>query len=262
MGPASRRAVGGGVTMAGRTGFTVRLGGLLLAVLALTAACSTTRPGEPPATTAAPTASTALDDCVGAGQARLLAMPHGPAVVLGRGPAGVVLSNQSDRNLCGWLPFGRVLAARGFQVLLYDYGIAGDLYDDIGAAVNQLHRLGARRVVLLGASEGAKASLVAAGGIRPPVAGVVSLSAERTLRGADVPAAAAKLRVPVLLVTAREDPYGSADAAPDLYRALAHAPSRQLLVVDGDAHGEDLLSGASGRRVQAAVLGFLRRHTR
>jgi hypothetical protein len=248
--------------MAGRTGFTVRLGGLLLAVLALTAACSTTRPGGTPATTAPPTASTALDGCVGAGQARLLAMPHGTAAVLGHGPAGVVLSNQSDRNLCGWLPFGRVLAARGFQVLLYDYGIAGDFGDDIGAAVDRLHRLGAGRVVLLGASEGAKASLVAAGGIRPPVAGVVSLSAERTLRGADVPAAAAKLRVPVLLVTAREDPYGSADAAPELYRALARAPSRQLLVVGGDAHGEDLLRGGSGRRVQAAVLGFLRRHAR
>jgi len=77
-----------------------------------------------------------------------------------------------------------------------------------------------------------------------------------------VPTAAAKLRVPVLLVTAREDPYGSADATPDLYRALAHAPWRQLLVVGGDAHGEDLLSGGGGRRVQAAVLAFLRRHTR
>jgi pimeloyl-ACP methyl ester carboxylesterase len=89
---------------------------------------------------------------------------------------------------------------------------------------------------------------------------VVSLSAERTLQGADVPSAVARLRVPVL-VTAREDPYGSADAAPDLYRALAHAPSRQLLVVDGDAHGEDLLTGGGGRRVQAAVLSFLRHHT-
>jgi pimeloyl-ACP methyl ester carboxylesterase len=104
-----------------------------------------------------------------------------------------------------------------------------------------------------------RGSLVAAAGIRPPVAGVVSLSAERTLHGADVPTAAARLRVPVLLVTVREDPYGSADAAPDLYRALAHAPSRQLLVVGGDAHGEDLLSGG---RVQAAVLAFLRRHAR
>ena len=250
------------MTIAARNGSTVWLLGLLLAVLALTAACSTHPAGGPRATTAPPTAPSALDDCVGAGQARLVAMPHGPAAVLGRGPAGVVLSNQSDLNLCGWLPFGRVLAARGFQVLLYDYGIAGDLSDDIAAAVAKLHQLGARRVVLVGASQGAKASLVAAGGIRPPVAGVVSLSAERTLRGADVPTAAAKLRVPVLLVTAREDPYGSADATPDLYRAVAHAPSRQLLVVGGDAHGEDLLSGGSGGRVQAAVLAFLRRHAR
>jgi hypothetical protein len=95
-------------------------------------------------------------------------------------PAGVVLSNQSDRNLCGWLPFARVLANLGFQALLYDYGIAGDERDDLAAAVAALRGLGAERVALLGASQGAKASLVAASGIRPPVAGVASLSAERT----------------------------------------------------------------------------------
>jgi hypothetical protein len=175
-------------------------------VLTLTAACSTTRPAAPRPIVPPPTASTALDDCVTAGQARLLAMPHGPAAVLGHGPAGVVLSNQSDRNLCDWLPFARVLAANGFQVLLYDYGIAGDYRDDLAAAAGQLRRLGARRVVLLGASQGAKASLVAASAIRPPVAGVVSLSAERTLQGADVPKAVARLRVPVLLVTRAKTP--------------------------------------------------------
>jgi pimeloyl-ACP methyl ester carboxylesterase len=248
--------------MTARTGFTAWLGGLLLVVLALAAACTATPPGEPRASSAPLAASTALDGCVGVGQARLVRLPHGAVAVLGRGPAGVVLSNQSDRNLCGWLPFARVLAAMGFQALLYDYGIAGDERDDLAAAVAALRRLGAERVALLGASQGAKASLVAASGIRPPVAGVASLSAERTLHGTDVVPAAARLRVPVLLVTARDDPYGSADAAPDLYRAAARAPSRQLLVVDGDAHGEDLLSGPTGRRVRSAVLAFLRRTTR
>jgi pimeloyl-ACP methyl ester carboxylesterase len=248
---------------AARRGIGRGRAGLLLAAVALTAACTTTGRGVTPATTAPPTASTALDGCVGADRARLVAMPHDRAAVLGHGPAGVVLSNQSDRNLCSWLPFGRVLAAHGFQVVLYDYGIAGNFNDDIAAAVRELHRLGAKRVALLGASVGARASLVAAGGIRPPVAGVVSLSAERTLQGGgvDVLPAVARLRVPVLLVTARQDPYGSTGAAPELYRALAHAPSRQLLVVDGEAHGEDLLSGPTGRRVQRAVLAFLQRTT-
>jgi pimeloyl-ACP methyl ester carboxylesterase len=253
-------------TIAGRTGFAARLGGSLLAVLALTAACSTARTEGTRATTAPPTASTASaapDDCVGGGQARVVTMAHGQVTVLGHGPAGVVLSNQSDRDLCGWLPFGRVLAARGFQVLLHNGGMSGgDLVDDVAAAAGELRRLGARRVLLMGASQGAKASLVAAGGIHPPVAGVVSLSAEEGLRGIDVVKATTKVRVPVLLVTSRHDPYGSTEAAPELYRALAHAPSRQVLEVDGDAHGVDLLSGAVGPRVQAAVLGFLRHHAR
>jgi pimeloyl-ACP methyl ester carboxylesterase len=233
-----------------------------VAVLVLTAACSTGRP----ATKAPATTSTvaALDGCVRADQARIVTLQRdgGQVAVVGRAPVGVVLSNQSDRDLCGWLPFARVLAARGFRVLLYDYGIAGDPRDDVAAAAAELRALGARRVLLLGASKGAKASLLAAARIRPLVAGVVSLSAEYTLGGIDVPAAAAGLRVPVLLVTARRDPYGSTEAAPDLYHALARAPARQLLVVDGDAHGEDLLSGPTAGRVQAAVLAFLQRHAR
>jgi hypothetical protein len=70
-----------------------------------------------PATT--PTTQPAgLDGCVQPGSADLVEVGGGvQAAVLGTGPAGVVLSNQSDQNLCGWLPFAKTLAARGFRVL-------------------------------------------------------------------------------------------------------------------------------------------------
>jgi hypothetical protein len=48
------------------------------------------------------------------------------AAVLGTGRLGVVLSNQSDQNLCGWLPFAKTLATRGFRALVYDYDTAAD----------------------------------------------------------------------------------------------------------------------------------------
>lgn len=35
-------------------------------------------------------------------------------VLIGGGPAGVVLAHQSDQTLCDWLPFARQLAAEGF----------------------------------------------------------------------------------------------------------------------------------------------------
>ena len=41
-------------------------------------------------------------------------------VVLGRGPAAVVLSHESDSTLCSWLPYGRTLARRGYRVLVFD----------------------------------------------------------------------------------------------------------------------------------------------
>jgi hypothetical protein len=60
--------------------------------------------------------------------------------------------------------------------------------------------------MLTGASRGANASLIAAPAIRPPVGGVVSLSAERALLGQDVQPFAVKLRAAVLFVVARGDP--------------------------------------------------------
>jgi hypothetical protein len=119
-----------------------------------------------------------------------------------------VLSNQSDQNLCGWFPFAKTLAARGFRVLIYDYGTAADPAGDVVNAATKLRQLGVRTVLLAGASQGAKASLIAAPGITPSVAGVVSLSAERTAQGQDVLPFVAKLKAPVLFIAAKDDRYG------------------------------------------------------
>jgi hypothetical protein len=64
-------------------------------------------------------------------------------VLIGRGRAGVVLANQSDRNLCSWLPFARRLSRAGFRVLLFDYSTAEPQVDVIAAA-KELQRRGAR----------------------------------------------------------------------------------------------------------------------
>ena len=84
--------------------------------------------------------------------------------VLGTGPVGVVLSNQSDQNLCGWLPFAKTLASHGLRVLVYDYGTAADPAGDVVNAAAKLHELRVRTVLLAGASRDAGASLIAAQG--------------------------------------------------------------------------------------------------
>jgi pimeloyl-ACP methyl ester carboxylesterase len=156
-------------------------------------------------------------------------------VVYGGGERGIVLANQSDSDRMAWSPFARLLAARGYRVLAFDYGNDSP-ESDVAAAARALRRLGARREVLIGASEGAKAAVLAGAGSPGAVVGVVCLSAERSLGGEDVLPSARRLRLPALFVTARDDPW-SKDDTPLLERAASRAASRRLLVVSGSAHG-------------------------
>jgi pimeloyl-ACP methyl ester carboxylesterase len=235
---------------------------VLCAAVVVLGGCAGQKAAESPAPPTTAARPAALDGCVRPGSAQLVDVGGGHQVaVLGRGPVGVVLSNQSDQNLCGWLPFARMLAARGFRVLVYDYGITADPAGDVAKAAATLRELGVRTVMLTGASQGAKASLIAAPAIRPPVGGVVSLSAERTMGGQEVQPFAAKLRAAVLFVVARGDPYGAADATPRLYRVAAKASSRRLVLMPGDAHGTGLLTGPNGARVRSMIIDFLSEHS-
>jgi pimeloyl-ACP methyl ester carboxylesterase len=240
----------------GRT-VNCRLLGVLLAIVLAAGQGAVRQPAR-----AAPHAS-GLDGCVRAGSlVRIvtIAAERGnlvPAAVLGRGAAGVVLANQSDRDLCSWLPFAQRLRQAGYRVLLFDYGGAEPSLE-VAAAARTLRRLGSARVILIGASEGAKASIIAAARPPTPAKAVVSLSAERYLRGTDVKPWAAKLRRPILFITARSDPYSATDTRA-LYRACT-SRERYLATVPGDAHGVDLLRGATGPAVRRDIFSFVRRH--
>jgi pimeloyl-ACP methyl ester carboxylesterase len=119
-------------------------------------------------------------------------------------------------------------------------------------------RAGDGRVILAGASEGAKASLIAATQLRPSPLGVLSLSAELTLRGTPVAPAVHRLPCPALLITAIDDPYGAADAA-HTFVATAPPGRVQLLTVSGFDHGTALLAGPGSAEVLAHIDAFLAR---
>ena len=193
--------------------------------------------------------------------------------VLGHGSAGVVLAHQAYENLCQWVPFGRVLAGKGYRVLVFDFRGAGlsasgaphqgNLNTDVSAAAAERRR-GATSVVLVGASLGGSAVVSAAPDVRPRVAAVVSLSAPGTasLRGfsstyapLDPDRGAARLRAPVLFAAAKGDSVLPADAK-RFYR-LTRAPVKKLLIVPGSAHGVNLLDTAT----ESVVLRFIRANT-
>jgi alpha-beta hydrolase superfamily lysophospholipase len=192
---------------------------------------------------------------------------------LGSGGRGVVLLHESPADLCGWEPHAEKLARRGFHVLLVDlrafalsqrgpYGGPRGAIADVRAAVDELTRLDAKRIVVVGASYGGVVALVAAPAIANRIAAVASLSGELSL-GDDFDALAAvkRIRMPLLVMGSRDDRYLSAADARRLVRAAA-SPDKALVEFGGTFHGWDLVLDAQQRqRADRILVHFLRRVT-
>ncbi len=182
--------------------------------------------------------------------------------ILGRGPTGVVLAHTTSADRCQWLPFARELAKKGYRALVFDmrgYGASSGITNtspdvDVVAAAGELHRRGAKKIVLMGASMGGTGVVAAAPRIRPAVKGVVELSAPTGFGSADALGAAKRLKAPALFVAGRDDgDFAAATRA--LYQAAA-TKNKQLRLVASSWHGVDLLAIPS---VKKLVLGFLQR---
>jgi alpha-beta hydrolase superfamily lysophospholipase len=206
-------------------------------------------------------------------------------VLVGRGPAGVVLAHQYPSDLCGFWPFATYLAKRGLRAFAIDlrcFGRSacpegeakGRVVDDLDAAAAELRRRGVTRVAMVGASMGGAAVLIAGTRIKPPVAAVVSLSGEpdpTNLVGGiplNARAAVAQLRAPTMLVVATNDRYVSVQETRTMYRAVK-SDAKRLEVISGDfdgSHGWELLKdparGEEFGPVAAKVAAFLTAHTR
>ncbi|HYT25268.1 MAG TPA: alpha/beta fold hydrolase [Actinomycetota bacterium] len=195
-------------------------------------------------------------------------------VTLGSGTTGVLLAHQHWFNLCSWMPFARDLSRTGYRVLAFDFRgsgaspapdqrVARNLDQDVAGGVRELRRLGAQRVVLVGASMGATASLVeAAHPIHPPelpVAGVVSVSGPTHFYEMNALAAVERLHAPLLLIATAQDGRFTA-AARSFYRA-APSVDKRLVILSGKGHGTGLLTSSThSARLRSLVLGFIREH--
>jgi pimeloyl-ACP methyl ester carboxylesterase len=200
---------------------------------------------------------------------------------LGEGAHGVVLLPQRDSDMCGWNSAVSRMVGAGLHVLAIDLRCAGysdcdngsddqldtthDFAADAAAAIAELKRAGASKVVVMGASLGAASAVVAGGRFPDQVSGVVGLSVFQAGFNASGGArtdvttpenAAPHITAPMLLVVATDDgssiSLGTAQALIDRGTAAAKG---KVIAGRGSAHGWDLLRGPD---IDAEVLAFLK----
>jgi pimeloyl-ACP methyl ester carboxylesterase len=224
----------------------------VVAIMALlvVSGCGTSRPNE--ARRGDPIRFTSDDGVELAGELR------------GDGDVGVVLAHMFPTDRTSWSSFATDLADRGFRTLTFDFRGYGDsegerdipeIWRDVVAAVRALREDGATRVVVVGASMGGTAALLAA--VQEPVDGVVTLSAPSTFMGLTAPPEIlAGVSVPKLFVAADGD--GTAAQTAQMFYAQSPPPKR-VEIVTGTEHGTDLLEGRQSELVKRLVTSFLER---
>jgi pimeloyl-ACP methyl ester carboxylesterase len=224
---------------------------MLVVLLAAVVGCGGTGDEEG----ASETTATSESPCVEAPLARAVTIDSGggielDAFVVGEdGDLGVVLGHQLGRDFCSWAAFATKLAERGAAALAINF-VSGSPDADVEAAFGELDDRGAERIFLVGASMGGTAALAASSNVDAD--GVAALSAPRQFGDLDALPAVRRLDVPALFLVGGDDTEFAADAK-ELYRAT---PSRdkELIVIDGAAHGTDLLEDPKAER---ALLDFL-----
>jgi pimeloyl-ACP methyl ester carboxylesterase len=233
---------------------------LLAAILAVAASTAGAAPQRP------------AHDCVRGGELFFDAA-DGTRLVghrFGKGTTAVILTHQSEGDLCDWLPYAKRLAARGYFAFPIDfrgYGFsdvpAAGPYryaQDIAAATKALRKLGKRKIFVVGASMGGIAAVVAGANVSPPLAGVVSVSSPARYRGMDGLKAAPRLQVPVLYLAATADDNAGYDFSKDAQAMFGRtaAKDKRLELLPGAAHGIGLVAGSA--KARSLVEGFLRTH--
>jgi esterase/lipase len=195
--------------------------------------------------------------------------------VFGDGQVGVVLAHMFPADQTSWWAFARVLAPQGFTVLTFDFrgycpgGVAGcsegqrdvaAMWQDVLGAVDFMMARGLVRVMLVGASMGGTASLIAAAQPGMPIVAIVALSAPQSFEGLTADRTVlGNVTAAKLFLAGNSDPTGAAAAAQAMYEESP--PPKQVEIFTSSDHGTDLLTGNQSGRVQTLIIGYLEHHS-
>ncbi|MFF0312701.1 alpha/beta hydrolase [Streptosporangium sp. NPDC004379] len=178
-------------------------------------------------------------------------------VIMGKGKVGAVVSYERRGTVCDWLPLAERLVAEGRRVLLFDRNDVVNPEKDTVEMARRLHDAGVEKVFLVGGSMGGRQSVLAAGMLKFPVAGVISVSGGTTL-----PEDVTALKAPFLQVTADEDSTAPLDQVQAVYEEAKKSADRQLLVLNGREHASALFTAAQGDKALQAITAFVTKHSR
>jgi pimeloyl-ACP methyl ester carboxylesterase len=187
------------------------------------------------------------------------------ADVYGTGDRGVVLAHGGQFNKESWEKQARILAANGFRVLVFDFRGFGqsrgpgqaDIFTapmqlDVLAAVRYLRKSGAKTVSVVGGSFGGDAAANAAIQAKPGEIDRVVLLAASPGSHPD------KLKVPKLLIIARDDANDDGPRLPKISAEWQKVPEpKELIVLDGAAHAQFLFQTNQADGVMREILRFL-----
>lgn len=187
----------------------------------------------------------------------------------------VILLHQYSADQTSWFEQAKALQAEGYSALTFDFRGYGEsegdadpaeIVTDVDAALTFAGAQGYSEAILVGASMGGTAAMVAAdedpstrtpvtSGEAPEVAGVVAISAPVEFAGLDASTAAADLEAPMAVIAALGDE--SARTSYDEFVEIADIPVQNRLLVGGTAHGTELLRSPYAHSVWERVLRFI-----
>lgn len=180
-----------------------------------------------------------------------------------RGGTAVILSHMFGTDQSIWFDLAARLAGQGHTVLTFDFrGVGASsgrlvirrVSRDTLGAVHFVRRRSPSKVVLVGASMGGTASLVAAG--HTPVDGVVVIASGMTFQGLDVRPHLPHLGMPKLfIVGSRDAPFN--ESAKTMYARTP--PPKQLLEVPTAAHGTYMFQTRHRSAIYRGIIEFLSR---
>ena len=192
--------------------------------------------------------------------------------LFGDGRVGVVLGHSIDGDQTEWWNVAEVIADAGSLALTIDFrgycpgeesgcsedGTTAYAWRDLLAGAKLLRERGVKEIVLIGASMGGTAAILAAGHARPDVSGVITLSAPTECCGMETDkSVVAAAGAPMLFIAGRLD--GDAPASARAFSRWAGSSGEALILASGE-HGTDLFGLATPqveRRTTELMLDFI-----